>query len=172
MPYNEGMEETKRIRSVPKAWLLNGIGVCALLLAIIGLLTWQLLKPAPLLPKSLTSQVTTFTPYFYTGKIPAGYTLDTAHASYSQGVLMLPLTKNGSPTVILAEQYGTQIKNLHEGGDKVENTNDPASINSVEGRMVGVMDASAHHTLIIFNAPSGVDKDDLTALLQALKPLR
>src|SRR5262249_3459271 len=138
---------------------------------------WKLRQPSSLLPADLVAQVNNFTPYFYPKKIPAGYSLDKTKASFSGGVLIMPLTKTGSPTIVINEQQiplTLSDEQVQQNSEKVAGTLGTASINSIEGRLVGTMvvSASNHRTLILLNASGDADKADLTALLQGLRSMK
>ena len=147
------------------------------ILAGLGGGTWAIWnahrQPATLLPAAMVQQVHDFTPYFYTGQIPAGYTLDTSKASLDQGVLIMPLTNAGKPSVVLTEESmpsSVSQQDLQQNGSKIAGTIAPATINDIEGRLLGTMIVANKRgrTLILLNAPGNTDKADLTVLLQGL----
>jgi hypothetical protein len=150
--------------------LVAGIGTSLLLF-------WRLQSPSSLLPATATRQVSGFTPYFYKRSIPAGYQFDASQIQYSAGVLIVPLTKAGSPRLVITEQplpKDLSEKNLaQDNSTRVKNAAASAYIHSVEGRWVGVMPVSGTKTLILLNSTSAeMDKDDLSALLQGLQAVR
>ena len=137
-----------------------------------GLILWNATKSTSLLSKNVAGQITGFTPYFYFDEIPAGYTFDQSRAKIDQGVLFLPLTKSGSPDIVLTEQVwdpSLKINDLEGRGTKIKDAAGPAAINSVEGRQVGVMVIPRDHTLVLLNCPGGTDKDVLASLLLGVK---
>lgn len=128
-----------------------------------------------LLPARVVQQARDFTPYFYLNSIPAGYALDTTHISTDAGILIVPLTSQGRPTIVLTEQRlpdNAAHLGIQDNGQKVTGTNAPATINDVEGRLVGTMVVDSQKTLIFLNAPGNADKGDITALLRGLQPIQ
>jgi hypothetical protein len=150
----------------------------SILLALLiagGLFSWfGRGQPNGLLPAGLTKHITSFTPYFFKSNIPAGYAVDTGHTQYSEGTLFITLTKAGQPSLVLTEQpmpSNLTDQDIQQNSSSIKNTSDPATINDIEGRLVGTMVARARNTLILLNAPGNASKDDLTVLLQGLEPL-
>jgi hypothetical protein len=172
--YNNGMENGLSLnttRTVIKRRLLIGVG-CAVIV-FVGVILWQVMAPKPLLPNSILSQLHNFSPYFYFDRVPAGYTVDIAHANANGGLLFVPLTKQGSPTIVLTEQQmPTKLTNqdIQQGGKKVESVEGSATVNSIEGRQVGTL-ITSRKTLILLNGPEDTSMDDLAELLRGLKAL-
>ena len=157
------------------------IGTSLIILAGLGGGVWAIWnahrQPETLLPAALLQQAHGFTPYFYAGQIPAEYTLDTSKATIDQGVLIMPLTSAGKPSIVLTEQSAPSSvsqQDLQQNGDKVDGTIAPATINDIEGRLLGTMIVADKqgHTLILLNALGNANKADLTDLLQGLRPTK
>jgi len=141
-----------------------------------GFFWWNQGKPAAsLLPAAVSKKVDAFTPYFYRGRIPADYHADTDHATYTAGVLMMSLTKVGAPSLTLSEQAMAKTiveDDLFINGEKVDvNGSAKASVNSVEGRLLGVFLSGDRKTLAFLTTTSDMNKNDLKALLQELVPV-
>jgi len=154
-------------------WLVLAL----LMIVFIGIVfVCRITKSTSLLPNSVVSKINGFVPYFYKKDIPNGYSLDEEAISLDHDVLMIPLiTKPDSPTVVLTEQLlpsGLSQQDIQQNGEAVSGTVVPATINTVEGRLVGTMVAKTDHTLILLNAPATVDKNDIVALIQGLQRLR
>lgn len=155
-----------------RLWLI-GVGV-ALCLGGAGLWWWQT-QNALLLPSTIMQKINGFTPYFYVTNIPAGYTVDQKTMVYENGVLMVPLAKKDSPNVVITEQaMPTRVtkEELQKNGKAVSETAQPATINDIEGHLVGTMVDAGNHTLVMINSPSESNNADITLLLQGLRPLR
>jgi hypothetical protein len=176
---NEG-EQTSRVQQHRLLrrykWLLIGTGV-VVVLACGGLgAWWRFIRAVPLLPPAIVSQIHDFTPYFYFHHVSGGYTIDKAHISFESNILMVPLTgPNSSTTVVLTEQSmppKLSAQDIQFNGTGVDGTIYPATINEIEGRLVGTMIDAKHRTLILISAPEGVGREDISLLLQGLKPLR
>jgi hypothetical protein len=164
--------ETPPKRRVSKKVLASILGLTIFGLLLLGGLLWQLKAPSSLLPADSIPQNARFLPYFYFDEVPAGYQLGDVTADKETGVVLFELTHPEKPTVMLAEQsFSDKINpdDLLRDGDTVKDTAHPAAINSVEGRLVGIMIDSETATMILFNAPGDADKQDLKALLQGLK---
>lgn len=160
-----------------KRWWPYGASIavasCIAAAVTLALVTNHKHSYASLLPERIATQATTFDPYFYRNKIPAGYTFDDSRISFDQGVLIVPLAKPGSPAITLTEQAApanVTAENLQQNGARVSGTAAPATINDIEGRLLGTMIVSTQQgrTLVLLNAPGNADKADLTALLQGL----
>lgn len=158
-----------------KLRLLIGSLLLFTALTATGAFIWIQRPATSLLPALIAQKTTTFTPYFYFDKIPAGYSLDTIHISFDDDVLIMPLKKAGSPPIILTEQAiadNLSQEEVQKNGEAISGTASPATINKVEGRLVGTMFASDHKTLILLTTATNTNEDDLMALLRELKPLR
>lgn len=176
------METDAKIR--PSGWLVISkktlIIAGAVFVVICIVLSWRFFwrpnQPHSLLPTTIAKQITNFTPYFFFDKIPDGYSLDEKNISFDQGIIIIPLTKSGSPTIVLTEQVlpSNLSQDLLEQEDskKIKDAALPAIINKVEGRMVGVMTSKQDRLLLLLNAPDAVRTEDMTGLLQALKPVK
>lgn len=155
--------------------LLIAVGIIAGILIAGGIVFWHAHQRQSLLPEEFTAQSVPFQRYFYFDSIPAGYTLDGPSSRYSGGVLLVSLTKPQQPPVVITEQKLAEnmgIESLMEGGEKITGTAVPAVINTVEGRLVGILADKDGKTLILLNTSSNTDKQALRALIQGLKPLR
>lgn len=154
------------------------IGSVILAIAIIvggGFWVWQATRPKFLMPKDISSQVTSFTPYFYFDEVPAGYKLADSRLDKEFGVALFSLTKLGRPAITVSEQplSGSVDPNkLLKGGESVRGTTGPATINQVEGRLVGIMINTDNKTMILLNTTSDAEKQDLKDLLKGLKPIK
>ncbi len=170
---NTVSEPPRRLNNIPYnklIWAVLGL----LLLGTGGFLAWQSLSSEPLLPPEITQKITGFTPYFYERRVPGGYTVDQSRVLYDGQVLMIPLTKAGVPSIILTEQQLPQNlpdENVQQNGESVTVTTGKATINNVEGRLVGTLLARQHRTLILLSSPNDTNKDDLKMLLQKLRPI-
>ena len=157
-----------------KKRLLLCVTLFVVVLTTGSLLFWRIQQPQSLLPEAITAQIQDFTPYFYIKQIPAGYSLDNTRVSFNHGVLIIPLTKPGNATITLNEQKlptGLSDPDIQQNGEVVEGTISPATINDIEGRLLGTMLASVDHTMVLLNASGDTTKDDLTALLRGLQPI-
>jgi hypothetical protein len=160
----------------PRPAKLRILVIAAVICVAVAVVGFMLLtKSSFLLPASTVQQVTGFTPYFYNGSVPAGYTFDASRITYGSNILMLPLTKSGSATIIMTEQQlpdNLSDQDIQQNGESVTSTVGKASINTIEGRLVGTLIVRDRKTLIILNAPGEASKDDIRALLQGLVPVR
>ncbi len=139
-----------------------------------GFLWWRAKLPHSLLPKTITQQITGFTPYFYGSKIPAGYGMKVEDISVDNGVLMVPLTNPNASTIVLTEQaMPTNLKNedLFQNSERIEGTAGIASVGGVEGRVVGTMVTNDRTVLILLTASDSAQKEDVSFLLKALQPI-
>jgi len=180
--YNGVMEEgvgqpvSGAARQAGKRWLMaGGIVLLGVLLSAGVVLKRVSTHTATLLPAAVSQKAQGFTAYFYAKAIPEGYRLDTAHISTDAGVIIMPLTKPEYPTIVLTEQAlpdNADQLGLQDNGQKVAGTLAPATINDVEGRLVGVMIVRETKTLILLNAPGNGNRADMAALLQGLRPVR
>ncbi len=165
-------------QSRPWRWLAGLLAAVLNGLDVGGVAVWRLhIHPQSLLPAEVAGRVSGFPLYFYSRRIPGGYGLDAGRVSSNEGVLIMPLTKLGGPAITLTEQAmpaKLSDDELQQNGDKVSGTAGPATINDIEGRLVGTMLATqaGQRVLILINAPGSADKADLTALLQGLRPVR
>lgn len=152
-------------------WTLVATGI------VVGTGAWLILRPTlvkPLLPKSITSQITGFTPYFYNEAVPAKYSFNPKAVQYNSGVLIIQLTKPGSPDVTLTQQAlpaKLSPTTLLEKGTKLTTLAGSATVNSVEGRLLAtIVSSSKPQTLILINTAETTSKTDVTALAQSLQP--
>jgi hypothetical protein len=158
-----------------KKKLLFGSLILAAVLIGAGFWTWHAMQPKSLMPKDISSQITTFTPYFYFDEVPAGYELSKSRVEKEFGVALFSLTKLGRPAVTLSEQplsSGLDPNQLLKGGESVRGAAQPATINSVEGRYVGIMVDTKSKTMILLNTTNDAEKEDLKDLLKGLKPVK
>jgi hypothetical protein len=162
------MERDNHKRSALSSQRLIIFGVGLIVLGVGGFFIWKASQQDSLLPKDLTSANV---PYFYFDQVPAGYHIKETRTDDEFGVTAIGLAKAGRPEIILTEQKVSNspgMEALAKNGEEVNDTPYPAVINSVEGRLVGIMSDSK--SLVIFNAPTGTDKQDLKRLLQGLEP--
>ncbi len=165
----------EKVVAIKVRWL---IAAALALPALVGfvVLFWRLETP-PLLPQPTLKNVTGFTPFFYTKEIPAGYSVNTNHIVSSPSLLIVTLTSPGGPDIVLTEQpadASLTAEKLQGEGERVDvgNVADFATVNNVEGRMVGVLITRKPKTLVILNTSSQDSKDIVISLLRALKPVR
>jgi hypothetical protein len=177
MAYNTSMNEpiAEKVIALKLRWLVLAL---LALLALGGFvaLFWRLETPKPL-PTSVLKSITGFTPYFYAREIPAGYSVDTAHIVSSADLLIVTLISPGAPSIVLTEQptdTSLTTEKLQGEGERVDvgNVADFATVNKVEGRLVGVVITRDPKTLVILNTSSADAKDALVSLLRSLKPVR
>lgn len=164
------MPHHNRFKSV---LLLIGVGL--LLLATGWLLAWQLTKSPTLLPAATTQQITGFTPYFYNNSVPAGYTFDPAALRFTNGILVATLTKQGAPSITMTQQRlpaDLTDDAIQQNAETVATNVGKASINTIEGRLLGSFIVRDRNTLILFNCSGDANKDDIRALLQNLVAAR
>jgi hypothetical protein len=159
-----------------KVWyVVAGVLVLVTVLAVAFVVWRPFTKQSPsLLPASILQQITGFTPYFYTDQIPAGYAFDSSKIVFDGRVLLVPLTKPNEPGVVLSEQaFPSKLtdQDLQQNGEPVRFTAGTASINTIEGRLVGTLIPNDRKTLVLISSQSDQIKDDLTTLLQQLQPL-
>lgn len=134
---------------------------------------WHATQSVSLLPAAVTKQITSFTPYFYKGSIPGGYTLS-ATPSFSHGVLFVSLARPGSPPLSITEQAkpANQTEDdLFASGERIEGTAGRASINSVEDRIIGVMVSLDGKTLVMVSSAGEIGKEEVAQLLRGLTAL-
>lgn len=164
------MEVTIHWTRAKVLWLVGA----GLVVVGVGLGWYFLARPVALLPASITNRIYGFSLYFYEHNIPGGYNVDASQVIYSGQVLMVPLTKPNAPTIVLTEQPLPNIPddNIQQNGEGVTVSTGKATINNIEGRLVGTLIPSDRHTLILLNAPGEANKDDLKVLLQELRPLK
>jgi hypothetical protein len=171
--YSGGMQGADLFK---KAYYIKlGIIIAALVALLVGgivLLGRQPAKEASLLPADIRQKISGFTLYFYKNKIPAGYAVDTAHISYANQILMVPLVKSNSPAIVLTEQTlspNLSDEDIQQNSEQVENAAGKASINQIEARIVGTLVVRSNHTLVILNGPEGTNKEEVKALVQGLE---
>ncbi len=143
--------------------------------SIVAFVLWHQQKPQSLLPPTIADQIVDFTPYFFLGQIPDGYSLNTKNVSFDQNIMIIPIKASGGQTLVVTEQHlpdnlPTDLQQ-EKDSEKVQNTAAPAFINKVEGRLVGIMISQKDKVLLIVNAPDSVHADIVAKLLQALKPV-
>ncbi|HZM63519.1 MAG TPA: hypothetical protein VFB59_00110 [Candidatus Saccharimonadales bacterium] len=157
-----------------KALLATVIIFIVLSSIAVGFLFWKNNPSRSLLPSTVANQIADFTPYFFFDEIPGGYTLDEKSVSFDQNIVIMTLTKPGAPSIVLTEQALPedlpQDLLAGEGTQKIENTVAPALINNVEGRLVGIMTSEQHNILLLINASGSTKSEDVTTMLQALRP--
>lgn len=164
--------------SAPKhrrRWPFIAAGIAVVLLVAGGILFWQLRPSQALLPEKFATRTDSFQHYFYFGKMPAGYHIDEENAGYAESILIIPLKKPDQPTVVMTQQRLSEdldTEELMKNGDKVTDAVKPAVINSVEGRLVGILIDKDGKTLVLLNSPGNTDKETLKALLQGLRPVK
>jgi len=152
--------------------LVKRLLLTALLIVLIGICSffvWKLNRPKSLLPKNISA---TNAPYFYFGKIPAGYYLKESRTHEELDATAFGLAKPGKPEIILTEQKitkGPDMDQLMQNGEEIKDAPYPAVINAVEGRIVAIMSDTDSKTLVILNAPGNAEKQDLKQLLLGLK---
>lgn len=125
-------------------------------------------RPSSLLPKDISSQSQNFEVYFYAHSIPAGYSVDQKHATYNQGVIFVPLIK-GKDTITLSEQAmpsELSPKALQQNGEVVDRVIGEATINKVEGRLVGTFISPDGKTLALLTTDD--DSDSSKSILELL----
>lgn len=140
-----------------------------------GLWWWLASRSQPLLPAEVTNRVKHFTPYFFEGLVPAGYSFDPKTISYDNEVLIIPLIKEGAPTVVLAEQplpSNLKREDLQKDTEMLEGTLQPSALTEVEGRLVGSVIDTNRNVLILLNSPDSGNKENVVMLVRALKPVR
>ncbi|HKU18301.1 MAG TPA: hypothetical protein VJP80_03420 [Candidatus Saccharimonadales bacterium] len=171
MEQQAGVQQPVRKRRAPKPLWFIGFGIGIVLAAGAGT-AWRLSQRAPgLLPSTITAQIRTFTPYFFVGQVPAGYAVNSANITFDQGVLFIPLTKSGAPAITISEQLvpkSVSSDTMQQNGQSVPTSIGNATINSVEGRLVGTF--IVDKTLILLSSPSDSNMNELTVLLQGLRP--
>ncbi len=166
------MAENAAFRIVISKKLLLWGGI--VLLAVGGLGgygLWKINQPKSLLPRAITKQIDTFTPYFYFDQIPNGYGVEESTIHFEEGVLLIPLTKIGSPSVIISEQPmpDNLPTTIMENGRAVKGTIGKAAITVIEGHPAGVLIAPGQPKTFILLSGIGVQDAQFEALLQSLK---
>jgi len=164
-----------RYKKSKKKLLFGSIAIAVVLLAVGAFLIWRTMQPKSLMPKDIKSQITAFQPYFYYDEVPAGYKLADTQLDKEFGVVLFSLTKLGRPAVSISEQplsSSLDPNQLLKGGESVRGAELPATINSVEGRYVGIMVDTERKTMILLNTTSEAEKQDLQDLLKGLKPVK
>lgn len=171
-------DQKKSIKLVisKKAVFVSATLFIILCLTVGGILFLKAGQPQSLLPESVAKQTTQFTPFFFFDKIPGNYSLDTSSISFDQGIAIIPLTRPDSPSVTITEQLLPENFSpdliRQDNSQQVKDTAAPAIINKIEGRTVGIMTSDEHNVLLIINAPGDMSAEDMTMLLQGLKPIR
>jgi hypothetical protein len=173
----QGEKPVKRRGSVKPGYVFGIIAAIAILAGAAGggYTLWKSKQPKSLLPRELASQEVNFLPYFYFDKIPANYTISSSEYNEANGALLVTFTRPGRASISLSEQRlsgGLDLEGLMRGGETVRGAAEPAIINKVPGRFVGIMADTDGKTLILFNAPNDADKQDLSDLIAGLKPLQ
>jgi hypothetical protein len=169
--YDESMEQTLHVKRRGRiGWIIAAV---IAVIALVGAGVWFFTRPpTSLLPPEVAHKLSGYHLYFYTDKIPAGYTMDPASITAEHNILIVPFTRDDGSRIVLTEQAmpaGMSGEDVQQNGTAVRDTVGKSSINEVEGRMVGTMLSPDRKTLVLFNAPGNTNKDDLTALLQALR---
>jgi hypothetical protein len=166
-----GKDGKKTGKGLRKFWI--PLAAAAVIIAVVVGFAWHSIFRSSPLPSWITAQSVGFAPYFFTGRIPAYYKIDTAHITYSQGLLFIPLTKPGQPTITITEQGMPQtlsISDIQQNSEAVDVAGGSASINTIEGRLVGTFINADHKTLVVLSSTdSEINKDDLRLLLQGLQ---
>ena len=176
--YNISMDSepiAERTVSIKLRWLVLMLATFGALVGFVALF-WHLAAHS-LLPVPVLKNITGFTPYFYAKEIPAGYSVDTAHIVSSANLLIVTLTGPSGPAIVLTEQpadASLTAEKLQGQGERVDvgSVADFATVNNVEGRLVGVLITRKPKTLVILNTSSQDAKDTVVGLLRALKPIR
>lgn len=156
-------------------WTIVAIVLVGLLLG--GFTFRNFKRPQSLLPETVASQITGFTPYFFFDKIPNGYSLNERSIGFDQNIMIVPLIKSGDSTIVLTQQALSQnlSQELLEQEDSIKikgTAAEMAIINKVEGRMVGIMTSKKYNLLLLINAPANTPEEIITELLQELKPIK
>lgn len=168
------------VRRIRNFATLRGIviGAAVVVLALGVVLAGRLAarpQATSLLPPSIIAQIKSFTPYFYTDAVPAGYSMKTTQISFERDVLIVPLNSPNGPPLVLSEQAmpgNLTPEAVQQNGSPVSTSVGKATINDIEGRLVGTLIPTDKRTLILISGAEKADKNALTSLLQQLKPVR
>jgi hypothetical protein len=174
-----GITDEPKVRRLNTARRRRAVLSAAVVVLVLGisLASYLAIRPrtAPLLPVNIIAQVSGFTPYFYSGTIPAGFTAKTADISYEQGILLIPLVHPSGTNLVITEQSlpaDVTPESIQQNGTPVKTHIGNATINDIEGRLVGTLIPSDKRTLILITATDKSNKPALTSLLQQLTPIR
>ena len=152
------------------------LGLAGLAVSLVGLgwaFGWQTPNKSSLLPRNITQQITSFTPYFYEQQVPSGYIMDQSKVVYKDQILMVPLQKANAATIVLTEQPmppKLPDEHIQQNGEDVSVDTGKATINDIEGRLVGTLITRDRQTLILLSSVGEAGKDDIKTLLQKLVP--
>jgi len=171
------MKRLGKVLATPKRQLIVGVAAATIIIASIASV-WSMAnnaKPTSLLPVSISSQIHGFTPYFFYKTIPNGYSYDASSTIYDQGVLIAALKGRDGSAVTLTEQaMSSSLTDEKLFGDieAVGGTDGKATVNDVDGRIVGTMVSSDHKTLVLLTAGQATNKNDVISLLRGLSPVK
>jgi hypothetical protein len=122
---------------------------------------------------SIVGPVSGFTPYFFPDQIPDQYTVNKDHSLFSGQLLQITLEKVSGSVLTLTEQTlpsGLSARTLLSGGSQIKGAVGPATINAVDGRLVGTLLPSDHATLVLITGPQSASLNDISDLIRALRP--
>jgi hypothetical protein len=129
-------------------------------------------KPAAALPSDITSQISSFHPYYIKPGTSTDFKLKSGSASYQNGILVFVLTRPGGNTLAFSEQrtpYNIEQAQLHTT-DQFNTEYGAAYVTAGANRTTGALFTN-NNTLIIINAPTPVGADTMQSILRSLVPV-
>lgn len=156
-----------------KKWPLMGCGIIVLLI-IFGWAIWRARHSQPnTIPKTLTSQITTFRPYFYPGGIPDGFALDSRKASFDGTLLMLPLTNAKGQQVTITEQALPAQLNYSkvQGSENIAGAFGSAALSFDGAHPFAILLSKDKKTMANISTAASVGEDVIKDLARSLRPI-
>ncbi|SRR6266568_1652671 len=153
-------------------WVAAG---AAAVVAAVLVVVWQPGQtPSPQLPAAIRSQISDFVPYYFSGAIPGGVTVQHASISYSDGVLFFQVNdQNGHEVVVSEQALPAAFANQQlQGNRKISGVDGSATVSDSDGRLIGNFITSRNpRALISLNASDTVSAATAQTILQSLKPI-
>jgi len=165
-------------RSRSRKRLIISLFFCVVVFGCLGLVAVKVFgeksKLGPSLPASVVQQAA-FPIFYYPHDLPGNLRLVTESVQYDNGYLFFQLTDpdNTQTTVTVTEQRlpSSLSTSIIQGKEKVEGTENNATISFDGSRMIGYMISKDKKTLVVMNAANGIELDTFKDLLRLLKPI-
>lgn len=146
------------------------------IIAGIAVAIWGPWQSEPVrLPTSVTSEITSFVPYYFSKNSAKGLTVVEDQMNYSGDVLFFQVKDTeGKNAVAVSEQAlpNNFSKITPQGDQSVANVDGAGVISIREGRTIGTLITNKKpKALISLNAPDSVSANQIAKIMQALAPI-
>jgi hypothetical protein len=135
-------------------------------------------KQPTTLPQALVSKIQSFTPYYFSGRIPDGFTLKPASVKFENDILLFQIVDATNRQTITVSQQAlptTLANETYPKAEKVQGVDGYAVIVYNKTQTSGSLFSSPHDnrkTMVLLNTYDPVKKDTLAELLRSLRPLK